>query len=284
MGAVELPPKHRQSLADIGIGVVTKEAGSAIAKWLPAPTELDKLAELAKLLLAPEETLAPKFLGILAEVIARHAGKPDFAAKWIGVLVEQAVRPLFEPEGVRGALLACLEDFTAISDLGNGQMTSAVVNVALDRLSDELKKRMEQQARVLRPATTQHDHRTLPRLFTFTGGQAIKTVQLAETSQHRVFKFARFLHAAQPPGHIVERVPGRGGGQEQGGQEVLGGGAPQVSAVLVGDGEDEVPGEPVRVLDSRQPGQGVPPPALRLPGDQLRVEQPHLPARVGRAE
>jgi hypothetical protein len=143
---VELPPKHRQSLADIGIGVVTKEAGSAIAKWLPAPTELDKLAELAKLLLAPEETLAPKFLGILAEVVAQDAGMPDFAAKWIGVLVEQAVRPLFEPEGARGALLACLEDFTAISDLGNGQMTSAVVNVALDRLSDELKKRMEQQA------------------------------------------------------------------------------------------------------------------------------------------
>ena len=82
----------------------------------------------------------------------------------------------------------------------------------------------------------------------------------------------------QPPGHVVQGVPGAGGGQEQRGEQVLGGGSPQVAAVLVGDGEHEMPGEPVGVLDGAQPVQQVPPPGLRLVGDVLRVEQPHPPA------
>jgi hypothetical protein len=143
---VELRPEHRQSLAEIGIRVVTEEAESAVAKWLPAPTQLDKLDELAKLLLAPKETLVPKFLGILAEGVARHAGMPGFVAKWIGAFVEQAVSPLFEPGGTRGTLLACMEDFAVTCDIGSGQMTSTVVNIALDRLADELKRRTESAA------------------------------------------------------------------------------------------------------------------------------------------
>jgi hypothetical protein len=139
---VDLPPVHRRRLADIGIGVVTEEAESAIGKWLPSPTQLDQFAELAKLLLAPE-MLMPKVLGIVAEAIARHAGMPGLVARWIGDAVEQATSPLFEPESTRNALLAGLADFTVISDLGSGQVTAAVLNLALDRLGDELKKKAE---------------------------------------------------------------------------------------------------------------------------------------------
>ena len=48
--------------------------------------------------------------------------------------------------------------------------------------------------------------------------------------------------------------------------------------------QDEVPGEPVGVLDRAQPAQQVPPPGLRLVGDALRVEQPHPPARARGAQ
>jgi hypothetical protein len=90
----------------------------------------------------------------LAEGVARHAGMPDFVAKWVGAAVEQAVGPLFEPEGSRGALLAGLENFTVISDLDSGQATSAVVDVALNRLADELKKRVGGRAEALQRAAT----------------------------------------------------------------------------------------------------------------------------------
>jgi len=69
--------------------------------------------------------------------------------------------------------------------------------------------------------------------------------------------------------------------RNRGGEQVLGGPAPDVAAVLVGDGEHEVPGEAVGFLDGPQPVQQVPPPGLRLVGDVLRVEQPHVPAGGG---
>lgn len=138
---VTLPPEHRRRLAGIGIGVVAEEAESAISSWLQPPTQLDKLAELAKVLLAPD-TLVPKILGVLTESVARHAGMPDAVATWAGAAVEQAASPLFEPEGARSALLAGMDSFTVISDLDSGQVTSAVAGIALNRLADELKKRL----------------------------------------------------------------------------------------------------------------------------------------------
>ena len=137
---VDLAPKHQRRLAHIGIGVAAEEAKSAIGANLLAATPLDRLADLARVIVAPE-TLMPKVLGILVEVTARHAGMPGFVARWAGEAVEQAVTPVFEPDGVRGELLAGLRGFTVTCDLGHGQVTSAVADLALDRLADELKKR-----------------------------------------------------------------------------------------------------------------------------------------------
>jgi hypothetical protein len=72
----------------------------------------------------------------------------------------------------------------------------------------------------------------------------------------------------------------RGGGEEQGAQQVLGGRPPQVLLVRVIDGEHEMPGQPVRVLHRGQPMERVPPPTLLLVGDVLRIEQPHRAARL----
>ncbi len=137
--SVDLPHEHRQSLEDIGIGVAAEEAGRGI-KHLCASTPLDRLADIAEVLLAPE-TLVPKVLGLLAEGAALHAAMPGFAARWVGEAVEQAVSPVFEPHGARGEILAGVKDFAVTYDLGHGQATSAVVDLALDRLADELKKR-----------------------------------------------------------------------------------------------------------------------------------------------
>lgn len=61
------------------------------------------------------------------------------SAKAAGEAVEQAVSSLFEPEGVRGEALAGLKDFAATCDIASGQVTVAVVDMALDRLADGVK-------------------------------------------------------------------------------------------------------------------------------------------------
>lgn len=138
---VDLPAEYQKSLADIGIGVAAEEATSLIGACLrAAATPLDWLADAATVMLAPE-TLVPKVLGIVTEGLARHAGMPGFVARWAGEAVEQAVSPAFEPGGVRGEVLAGLEDFAVICDVRGGQVTSAVVGLAVDRLAGELKKR-----------------------------------------------------------------------------------------------------------------------------------------------
>ena len=137
---VDLPRDHRRWLADIGIGVAAEDVTIPIGENLLAATPLDRLADLARVIVAPE-TLVPKVLGILVEGVARHAGMPGFVARWAGEAVEQAVAPAFEPDGVRGELLAGLKDFAVTCDLGHGQVTSAVADLALDRLADELKKK-----------------------------------------------------------------------------------------------------------------------------------------------
>ena len=131
---VDLPRDLRLWLAGIGIGVAADDAKSVIGANLLAATPLDRLADLAGVLLAPE-TLVPKVLGMLVEGAARHAGMPGFVARWAGEAVEQAVAPAFEPDGMRGELLAGLKDFAVTCDLSHGQATSAVADLALDRLA-----------------------------------------------------------------------------------------------------------------------------------------------------
>jgi hypothetical protein len=137
---VEVPRAHRRTLAEFGIAVVAKETRDVLDTIIPAQTQLDRLAGLADVLLNPE-SLVPRLLGIFVEGIARHAGMPDPVARLAGDAAEQAIGPLFEPHGALGDLLAGIDDFSVTCDIANGQVTYAVIDLALDRLADELKKR-----------------------------------------------------------------------------------------------------------------------------------------------
>jgi hypothetical protein len=95
---VDLPPEHRQRLARIGISVAAEEAKRAIGEHLLTATPLDRLADVARVIMAPE-TLVPKVLGMLGEGVARHSGMSGFVARWVGEAIEQAVSPAFEPDG-----------------------------------------------------------------------------------------------------------------------------------------------------------------------------------------
>ena len=81
------------------------------------------------------------------EGVGRHAGMPGFAARWAGEAVEQIVTPLCKPDGVQSELLAGLDGVAITCDIDNGQVTSEVVNLALDDLADKLKDRLGENDR-----------------------------------------------------------------------------------------------------------------------------------------
>jgi hypothetical protein len=136
-----LPDEYRNELAGIGIDVMAQEAESAIGAHLGPATPLDTLVDIAGILLEPQ-TQVPALLGMLVEVAAIHAGFPLFVARWAGEAVEQAISPVFQSTGGRAEVVTGLDAFSVTCDLSQGQVTSAVVNLAVNHLADELKSRL----------------------------------------------------------------------------------------------------------------------------------------------
>ena len=136
----KLPPRQPPKPEQIGVGVATEQTEETLAAWL-LDTPMDKLADVTKTLLTPE-SLLPKFLGAVTAGVAVRAGIPHFLAQLAGDAVEQATGPLFEPEGLPAG--EGLEVLTVTHDLAGGLITSAVLNAALDRLADQLKKQLDE--------------------------------------------------------------------------------------------------------------------------------------------
>lgn len=135
--------KVRSRLTNLGIDVAAEEIEDALGAVLPL-TSLDTLASLLPMIMDPAGTFIPKLAGRAAEVLACHAGiPPGLPARLAGMAVEQAVKPLCQQDPVTGKILAGVECVIVTCDLADGQITAAVVNLALDKLADQLKARPE---------------------------------------------------------------------------------------------------------------------------------------------
>lgn len=62
-------------------------------------------------------------------------------ARLAGEAVEQAVKPRVQPGPAIGKILDRAEYVTVTCDLADGEITSAVIDVALDRLAEQLKNK-----------------------------------------------------------------------------------------------------------------------------------------------
>jgi hypothetical protein len=104
-------------------------------------------------MMAAPETLMPKMLGLGTAWLACHAGIPVLFARLAGDTVEQTVKPVCQPDGTLGKVLDDLEYAAVTCDLADGEVTTAVFNMALDRLADQLKSKAAEQRTVSSPST-----------------------------------------------------------------------------------------------------------------------------------